>query len=76
MITKEVAISLNHGEILHHKKLRNSDGTPLRCRVNGACKVWMTRPSEFRLPVKYGLKTCFYITLGNACDWECANELN
>jgi hypothetical protein len=37
-----------------------------RCRRNGATKTWKTRPGHFRIPVKYGLKTCFYITHANA----------
>jgi len=69
MITKECAMSLSHGHVLHHKSAKNADGTPVRCRVNGRCKVWKTRPDEFRLPVKWGLKTCFYIELHNAKEW-------
>jgi len=70
MITKEQATSLGHGDILHHVSVRNADGTPVRCRVNGMCKTWKTRPGDFRLPVKYGLRDCFYITPSNANDWE------
>lgn len=53
----------------YHVTLRNADGTAVRCRANGACKTWKTRPDDFRLPVKYGLKQCFYITPSNAKDW-------
>lgn len=70
MITKEIAISSNYRDEFHHKTLKNSDGTPVRCRVNGKCKIWKTRPAEFRLPVKYGLKECFYIDETNANEWE------
>jgi hypothetical protein len=55
-----------------HRTARNSDGTPVRCRKNGMLKLWKTRPTEFRLPVKYGLKECFYITEFNAGDWVVA----
>ena len=72
MITKEIATKLTHRTILHHVKVKNADGTPARCRVNGQCQTWKTRPTEFRLPVKYGLKDCFYLTLSNANDWELA----
>lgn len=72
MITKEIALTLHRGQTLYHKKLRNADGTPTRCRVNGKCQTWKTRPSEFKLPVKYGLKTCFYITESNAEEWSVA----
>lgn len=69
MITKKLAVSLSYRDELHHKTLKNADKTPVRCRVNGVCKTWKTRPSEFRLPVKYGLRECFYITENNAADW-------
>jgi len=69
MISKHTATSLGHRCELHHVKLKNADGTPVRCRVNGACKTWKTRPDDFRLPVKHGLKHCFYITPANAAQW-------
>lgn len=53
----------------HHKFLRNSDGTPRRCRVNGKCHTWKTRPAEFMLPVKFGLRGNGYITQDNADEW-------
>ena len=70
MITKEQAMNAHYRQEFHHVRLNNSDGTPVRCRVNGACKTWKTRPSAFSLPVKYGLKQCFYITEDNADDWS------
>lgn len=68
MITREIAMTLTYGT-LHHVSAKNADGTPVRCRVNGKCKTWKTRPNDFRLPVKYGLKRCFYITPSNAAEW-------
>lgn len=38
----------------------------VRWRANGKCKVWVTRPDEFRLPVKFGLRDYDYITEENA----------
>lgn len=35
-----------------------NDGTARLCRPNGALKTWKTRPGEFRLPIKYGLREC------------------
>lgn len=70
MIDKATATSLTYRTTLHHSTLKNSDGTPLRCRVNGQCKIWKTRPDEFRLPVKHGLYDCFYITQDNADEWS------
>lgn len=68
MITREIALS--RPPELHHITRKNSDGTPLRCRSNGKCKTWKTRPDEFRLPVKRGLRQCFAITPANAADWQ------
>jgi len=72
VITKQIALSLHSGQILHHKSLKNSDKTPLRARVNGKVQTWKTRPEEFKLPLKHGLKDCFYITEFNAAEWEVA----
>lgn len=72
MITKSIAVGLGYRDEIHHKTLKNSDGTPVRARVNGACKTWKTRPAEFRLPVKHGLYDCFYVTIDNYRDWTVA----
>jgi hypothetical protein len=55
MITKKIAQNARRGQIFHH--VTNS----MRVRVTGKCKVWVTRPSEFRLPVKYGLYDSGYV---------------
>lgn len=52
-----------------HRIERNADGTPVRCRSNGKPRFWKTRPNDFQLPVKYGLKNCFYLTPANIGDW-------
>jgi len=70
MITKEQAVSSQYRHEFHHVTEKNADGTAVRCRVNGQCKTWKTRPEEFRLPVKYGLKQCFYIDQNNANEWK------
>ena len=67
MITKQIAITARHFE---HKTAKNKDGTPLRCRAMGQCKVWKTRPDDFKLPVKYGMYNSFYIDNSNANDWN------
>lgn len=76
MITKEIALTLRHGQILHHKTLKNADKMPMRVRVTGKVKTWKTRPDHFRIPVKYGLKTCWYVEntyeLNNSGEWEVA----
>lgn len=66
MITKTDALTRQQ---FFHVTARNSDGTAVRCRANGACKTWKTRPDDFRLPVKYGLRDCFYLTPSNADEW-------
>ena len=73
MITKQLATELDYRNELHHVSLKNRDGTPVRCRVNGKCKTWKTREDEFRLPVKHGLRDSFYITESNAADWQLPN---
>jgi hypothetical protein len=70
MITKEQAMTHSR---FHHVSMKNADGTPVRCRANGACKTWVTRPDDFRLPVKHGLRDFFYITPSNAGEWEVAD---
>ena len=72
MIEFQTAINLKHGQTLVHATLKNADKSPLRCRVNGKTKVWKTRPDDFIVPVKYGLKHCFYITPENANQWSLA----
>ena len=56
--------------IFEHKTLLNKDGSRLRARSNGQIKLWKTRPNEFKLPCKHGLKDCFYITEDNVNEWE------
>lgn len=70
MITMKQAVAAHYRQEFHHVKVKNADGTPARCRVNGKCKTWKTRPNEFQLPVKYGLRDCFYITPINSKDWQ------
>jgi hypothetical protein len=70
MITKTIAARAQRRQEFLHKSLKDSRGNPVKCRVNGACKTWKTRPDDFQLPVKHGLKQCFYITPENAHEWE------
>jgi len=56
-----------------HVSAKNADGTPVRARRNGKTKTWKTRPGLFQIPVKYGLKSYFYIDnfeYKNADDWN------
>ena len=76
VITKEQALMLRHGQILHHVSMTNSGKTPMRVRVNGKVKTWKTRPDDFRIPVKYGLYTFGYVEKSvdrdNSGEWEVA----
>ena len=58
------------GMCFEHKTLLNKDGSRLRARQNGKIMVWKTRPTEFRIPCKHGLRDYFYITQDNADAWE------
>lgn len=69
MITYEQAMTASHFE---HVTLKNKDNTPVRARRNGKTQTWKTRPGEFRIPCKHGLKQCFNITQDNAKDWNVA----
>lgn len=69
MVSKEQFLALRHGQNIQHVTLKNSDGTPLRARLNGAVKTWKTRPADFQAPMKHGLKNCFYITQDNCHEW-------
>ncbi len=72
MIYRDEAVTLAPGTTLYHLLQHNSKGNPHRCRVSGKCITWKTRPDEFRLPVKFGFKTSFYITETNAHEWSLA----
>ena len=63
MITKTIAMNAEYRQEFMHRTLLDSRKKPVVCRVNGACRTWKTRPTEFQLPVKHGLKQCFYITV-------------
>ena len=60
---------LQAGHEFWHRLVSNADGTPARCRKSGALKTWKTRPGQFRQPVKYGLRTSFYMIPENIGEW-------
>lgn len=70
MITIELARAAKIGDVWYHVTINNRDGTPLRARVNGRCRQWVKNPARFQLPMKHGLKRCFYITESNASEWS------
>ena len=66
MITRRQAMTAQNFEMVNHN---NADGIPVRWRRNGATKVWKTRPADFRMPVKHGLKDYGYIDNDNAAEF-------
>lgn len=77
MITKEQAEALRYGQELHyghcHKVIGPRGGETLkqiRVRVSGMPKTWKTRPSDFQVPVKYGLYESAYLTHNNASEYH------
>lgn len=55
----------------YHRTLTYKGGkTPIEVRRNGATKYWKREPTKFRVPVKYGLRDCFYIDNQNAHEWS------
>lgn len=75
-VTKDIATRLTNnppwggiGTTLYHITARNADGTAVMVRVNGALKTWKTRPDDFRLPTKYGLRDGVQITPRNQHEW-------
>ena len=59
------ATGARYRQEFYHATQVDSRGEPVRCRVNGICKTWKRREGAFRLPVKYGLRECFYIDESN-----------
>lgn len=49
-----------------HKEATKADGSPQEWRVTGKLKTWKTRPTHFRLPLKYGMYDFGELTHTNA----------
>jgi hypothetical protein len=43
-------------------------------RANGMCHTWVTRPNDFRLPIKYGLHGYSYLDPHNAANFHVASD--
>lgn len=72
-MNKQDAVGASYGQVFYHAHARNADYTAVRVRVSGRCKTWVTRPTEFRLPVKYGFSRSLAITHENANDFLLAD---
>lgn len=64
-ITFEEAMALQPGELIYQLTATNADGTATRWKVNGETKWWITRPGEFQIPLKRGLREYGYLTHEN-----------
>ena len=51
-------------------KITDSRGSPVQYRQNGKLKTWKSKPGCWQLPVKHGLRQCFYITEDNCETWK------
>lgn len=84
MLTRTQALTLGYGDHVHYTGRHDCTRTVgprggvtiaiTDCRVTGACKTWKTRPADFRLPVKYGLRDSSAITPSDAGNWHLAAE--
>jgi hypothetical protein len=78
MVTKEQAMVANmfhHGECTRTEGPRG--GVTIRVeqwRRNGKTKTWKTRPTEWSVPIKYGLRDCAYISQRNADEFHTAED--
>lgn len=66
--------AVTRGQTLYSALYHNVDGTPLRARVNGKLRTWKRQPGYYELPMKHGLRTCFYITPESTPYWFVTEE--
>lgn len=65
------AVTARSAYRFYHRTLKyTKSNAPIEVRRNGATKYWKREPLKFRIPVKYGLRDCFYIDNTNASDWS------
>jgi hypothetical protein len=58
MTREQIEAALDAGQLY----AKMTKGGAWRCRRNGATKLWKTRPNDFRIPFKCGLKEYGQIT--------------
>jgi hypothetical protein len=51
-----------------HRTVKNSDGTAARAKVT-SIKTWVTRPNDFQIGWKHGMRDYGTITPANASEW-------
>ena len=72
-LTKEDFVNDPYGTVYHFEHEASAKRIE-RWRKNGAVKLWKTRPDEFRVPVKHGLRDYAYITELEADGFHRENE--
>lgn len=55
-------------QTIYHRTVKNADGTAGRAKVT-SIKTWKTRPNDFEIGWKHGLRTYGKITPANASEW-------
>jgi hypothetical protein len=77
------AKQLGYNDWLHHERQAQGGGREcLRIRVNGRPQTWKTRPSEVRVPVRWGMRARdqFSLREHEIGEWEpeasCRNPLH
>jgi hypothetical protein len=82
MTRTEIEAALDTGELWAAMVSRFKPTRYWRVRRNGKTQTWKTRPSEFSIPVKAGLRehariteTSYVATVGDT-DWQNANFVN
>jgi len=81
MVAKEQAVNAGYRDEFHYGDCKRTvgprGGVTVRIetwRVNGRCATWKRDPERFELPIKYGLKTCSYLTNRNAGEFHRAKD--
>ena len=74
MITKDQAMTADFFHLGDCSKRVGKRGaiflTISSWRRMGQTKTWKTRPEDFRVPVKYGLRHSGYVTQSDAPEWH------
>lgn len=76
MTREQIELALDTG---HLWAAMRRNGRYWKLRRNGATQRWKTRPAEYRIPVKCGLKSCAsvthtsYVSRISDTDWRAAH---
>ena len=59
------AKGLRVGQIVYVIDQHNANGTPMKAKVSGRVRTWVTKPEKVQVPIKHGLRDSSYITETN-----------